>query len=163
MLFSILSKTTSNGARINCSSRVHKVLFHLFQFGYSEGYCSTCHTTHLLFLNPYKVCGRTRDGESGSKRQRGRGSGDMDLYMKTKPGHDSLKLPSSLEYFEDWYCKKTCKIPYICQNPECQYNNPTVKCPTTIQQVGYFVFVFLTTLYLRVQSIQFFYAGLYTT
>ena len=46
---SVLWKTRS-GARINYSVRVHKALFHLFQFGYSEGYCSTCHTTQYLGL-----------------------------------------------------------------------------------------------------------------
>ena len=31
-------------ARINKSVRVHKTLFTLFQFGFSEGNCTTCHT-----------------------------------------------------------------------------------------------------------------------
>ena len=37
-------------ARSNLSVRAHKAFFHIFQFGYSEGYCSTCHTTQYLGL-----------------------------------------------------------------------------------------------------------------
>ena len=37
-----------SGARINWSVRVHTALFHLFQFGFDEGYCSTCHSKNLF-------------------------------------------------------------------------------------------------------------------
>ena len=38
-----LCMKTRSGALVNWSVRVHKALFHLFQFGYSERYCSTYH------------------------------------------------------------------------------------------------------------------------
>ena len=56
----MINRYTRSDERSNKSVRAQKALFyivaqcifHISQFGYSEGYCSTCHTGPCL-LDPY--------------------------------------------------------------------------------------------------------------